>query len=179
MRRPIISIGRFLKPFAVKGEIKFEPYYPDQLSHKDIKPGFTGVAESAEADDPFNSGKKIKITASRQMNRFWMFRFAEYNSPEEVSELTNLDLWVERSSLPSLSNDQYLDADLIDCSVFDEEGKELGVIYDVIITGANDVWEVHAKDGKEIMIPVIDEVVLSVDIDEGKITVRLLDGLLE
>jgi len=179
MRRPIISVGRFLKPFGVKGDIKFEPYYPEHIAFSDIKPGFTGFADARDSNDPTVSGEKIKITSSKTMNRYWMFRLAGYNSPEEVSAITNLDLWVERGTLPSISDIEYLDVDLIGCSVFDEGGAELGTISDVIVTGANDVWEIHSKDGKEILIPVIDEVVLNVDIDNGKITVRLLDGLVE
>ena len=68
----------------------------------------------------------------------------------------------------------------IDMDVVNEEGEELGVLYDVMQTGANDVFVVKLKDtGKELLLPNIPSCVLNVDIESRKITVHVLDGLMD
>ena len=74
---------------------------------------------------------------------------------------------------------QYLISDLMEIEVFDaDSGKLLGKISDVSKTGANDVWHIMSN-GKEYLIPVIDDVVISVDIDANKIVIRPLKGIFE
>jgi 16S rRNA processing protein RimM len=64
--------------------------------------------------------------------------------------------------------------------VYEESGEKLGVLLDVLQTGANDVYVVKRdKDGKEILIPGIDECILDIDLEENKITVHLLEGLVD
>ena len=55
----------------------------------------------------------------------------------------------------------------------------LGVLKDVIQTGANDVYVVECTDGREVMIPAIKDCILSVDVEEGRMVVHLLKGLME
>lgn len=67
---------------------------------------------------------------------------------------------------------------LVGLEVVDEERGVLGVIQDVIVTGANDVWVVRGG-AREVLVPDIPDVVLDVDIESGRVLVRLLPGLLE
>ena len=62
--------------------------------------------------------------------------------------------------------------------VVTDAGERLGILTDVIQTGANDVYEVERKDGKPLLLPVIPECVLSVDVQAGVMRVHVLDGLL-
>ena len=64
--------------------------------------------------------------------------------------------------------------------VEDEDGKELGVLYDVLQTGANDVFVVKMKDTeKELLLPNIPDCVLNVDLELRKVTVHIMDGLMD
>ena len=64
--------------------------------------------------------------------------------------------------------------------VVDEENKELGVLFDVMQTGANDVFVVKLKDSdKELLLPNIPDCVLDVDLESRVITVHVLDGLMD
>ena len=63
-------------------------------------------------------------------------------------------------------------------TVENEDGSELGTLQDVIATGANDVYDVRLSDGRQVLIPAIRECILSVDVEEGRMRVHLLDGLL-
>ena len=59
-----------------------------------------------------------------------------------------------------------------------ENGDPLGGISEILTTGTNDVYIVKGLNPKELLIPAIPEVVLSVDVDSNLMTVRLLDGLI-
>ena len=73
-------------------------------------------------------------------------------------------------------NENYYISDLLECMVIDEQGTILGRISDVWIMPANDVWVLTTKDG-DIPLPVIDDVILSTDIEKKQIVIRLIDGL--
>ncbi|MFZ9761001.1 MAG: ribosome maturation factor RimM [Candidatus Kapaibacteriota bacterium] len=72
--------------------------------------------------------------------------------------------------------EQYFISDLIGCTGIDEQGKVLGTITDVWIMPANDVWVLSTPEG-DIPLPVIDEVILSTDIQKKQVVIRLIDGL--
>ena len=63
--------------------------------------------------------------------------------------------------------------------VVDEDGKELGIVKQVIQTGANDVYVVKHEDGTELLLPAIRQCVKEVDLESGKLTVYLMPGLRE
>ena len=86
-------------------------------------------------------------------------------------------LFAERSALGELPEGVYYIADLIGLSVRKETGEEIGKIKDVLQTGANDIYVVARGGAKDLLVPVIPEVVLSVDVDGGEVTVSLPDGL--
>ena len=61
--------------------------------------------------------------------------------------------------------------------VFTENGAEFGTLRDVLETGANDVYIIDTTDGKEVLVPAIKQCILDVDIEEQKMTIHLLEGL--
>ena len=63
--------------------------------------------------------------------------------------------------------------------VMTDEGSELGIIDDVLQTGANDVYVVKQPSGKEVLLPAIKDCILSVDVEAGLMEVHVLDGLLD
>ncbi len=170
MPSEMLALGRFLKPHGIDGELKFEPYLPDDVKPGDIPPG---IVQSS----PSTKQEKILIAAGREAGRLWLLKPDGVNSPEEAARLTNRELWVERSLLPALPEGDYYQQDIIGCRVFEEDKNELGVIDHIIATGANDVWQIARKGGGELLIPFIPDVVLSVDIENATIVVRLMEGL--
>ena len=79
--------------------------------------------------------------------------------------------------LGELPEGVYYIADLIGCEVFSDDGENLGKISDVFNTGANDIYAVSAPQRKDLLIPVMDETVLNVDIENKKVIVHLIEGL--
>lgn len=85
----------------------------------------------------------------------------------------------EKNALP-LEEDEYYTRDLYGLEVFTEEGELLGELQEVYVTGANDVYGVKGQDQqKELLIPAIKQCILTVDIKNKKMIVKLLEGLRE
>ena len=94
-----------------------------------------------------------------------------------MERLRQCTLWVPREKAVKLQKDEYYIADLIGLKVLDEKDEEIGVLTEVIATGANDVYEIKKKDGSELLLPAIKECILDVQVEEGIIKVHILDGL--
>ena len=63
--------------------------------------------------------------------------------------------------------------------VMTDEGEQLGILKDVLQTGANDVYIVETSEGKEVLLPAIKECVLKVDVEAGEVLVHIMPGLLD
>ena len=84
-----------------------------------------------------------------------------------------------RENAVKLKKNEYFIADLVGMDVFTEDGERLGSLRNVIQTGANDVYEVAMENGKDVLIPAIRQCIIDVNVEEAKMTVHLLEGLLE
>ena len=94
---------------------------------------------------------------------------------------THLDVYKRqpRDQAVKLEPDEYFITDLIGLTVRSDDGETLGTMKDVLETGANDVYVVQMKDGKEILLPAIGDCILDVDREQGIMTVHILDGLMD
>ena len=82
-----------------------------------------------------------------------------------------------RANAVRLRKDEYFVADLIGIDVWEDNGEKLGVLKDVIETGANDVYMITLEDGKELLLPAIKECILNVDVENRKMEVHVMEGL--
>ena len=89
----------------------------------------------------------------------------------------NQVIYAEREILGELPDGVYYIADLIGLDIVTEDGEKIGTVSDVFNTGSNDIYEVKREGKKNLLLPVIDDVVLNIDVEGGKITVRMMDGL--
>lgn len=97
--------------------------------------------------------------------------------PEEARNLIGQVLYIDRDDI-QLEEGRYFIEDIVGLSVFDQRTGEIyGKVSDVLRTGANDVYQVTCQDGKDYLIPVIDDVVKSVDILSGRIEIIPIKGL--
>ena len=102
----------------------------------------------------------------------------DVDSIEAAGALKNSVIEVERSELGELPEGVYYICDLIGCRVENDSGVYLGKIKDVIKTGSNDVYSLNdTKSGREILIPVLPETIISVNTADKIVKVKLLKGL--
>lgn len=164
------KVGVITSPHGIRGEVKVFPTTDDPARFKKLKEVF------------LDTGKErivLHIAQVKLFKQFVILKFREYDSINEVENLRKKELWISRSQAVPLQKDEYFIADLIGISVELKDGRMLGVLKDVIQTGANDVYVVECTDGREVMIPAIKDCILSVDVEEGRMVVHLLKGLME
>ncbi len=163
-----LEVGKIVNTHGLKGEVKIVTWtdYPEVFEDLEY------VFAKKKTEEIKLNLKNIKY----QKNNI-IAKFSEINSIEEAETFKNCVLTAERDMLGELPEGVYYIADLIGCEVFSDEGENLGKISDVFNTGANDIYAVSAPQRKDMLIPVTDDTVKSVDIENKKVIVHLIEGL--
>lgn len=97
-------------------------------------------------------------------------------SREEAQKLLGLELTVPRDLVPPPPDGSYYHFQLIDMEVYTISGELLGAVTEILDVGPNDVYVVN-NDGREVLVPALEGVVLDVDVESARMTVELPDGL--
>jgi 16S rRNA processing protein RimM len=169
--RRYVTIGRIIKSVGVKGEV---------LAQLRVKASFDELVDiEAWVTPPDLGWRSGRITSIQPHQDRFRLSFEGLDSKEAAKPLSGKTLVVaahdiDEAILESATDEQ----SVIGYQVSDDAYGDLGTISDIIITGANDVWDVSGRYG-QVLIPVIDEVVCDIDEDAGRIKVHLLPGLIE
>lgn len=165
-----LKVGVVTSVHGIKGEVKVFPTTDDSRRFKKLKQVY------------LDTGKELlslEIEGVKFFKQMVILKFKGYENPDDVMKFRQKELWIDRKDAVRLSKDEYFIADLIDMEVCDEEGKLIGTLKDVISTGANDVYAVETTEGKEVLFPAIKKCVLDVDTEARKMTVHVMEGLLD
>ena len=165
-----LKVGVVTSVHGIKGEVKVFPTTDDSRRFKKLKQVY------------LDTGKELlslEIEGVKFFKQMVILKFKGYENPDDVMKFRQKELWMDRKDAVRLSKDEYFIADLIDMDVCDEEGKLIGTLKDVISTGANDVYAVETPEGKEVLFPAIKQCVLDVDTEARKMTVHVMEGLLD
>ncbi|MBQ7360730.1 MAG: ribosome maturation factor RimM [Lachnospiraceae bacterium] len=166
----IFQVGAITSTHGVRGEVKVFPTTDDVRRFKKLK------------EVLLDTGKEmltLEIESVKFFKQFVILKFKGIDSLNDVEKYRSKNLYVTRENAVKLRKDEYFIADLIGLSVLTDEEEPFGELVDVIQTGANDVYVVKMADGKEVLLPAIKECILSVDMDERKMMVHVMDGLLD
>ncbi len=156
-----LMVGKLRRPHGVNGEIimDVETDFPERLRRgKTIYVG--------EEHQP------MIIKTIRPQDRAILLSFDGYDDCDQVGVLRNHLVYVKAADLPRLPEGEYYYHQLLNLRVIDEQGQELGVLTDILETGANDVYVVTSSDGTELLFPAIADVLLHVDLKKREIQVR-------
>ncbi|MNN88326.1 Ribosome maturation factor RimM [compost metagenome] len=108
----------------------------------------------------------------------YIVKFKEFDNINEVEKYKGWELKVSKEDSVELPANEYYFHEIIGCRVISDEGEELGVIEEILRPGANDVWVVRLPNRKQLLLPVIDDVILEVDVSEKLVKVHVMEGLL-
>ena len=162
-----LAIGKLRKPHGVRGELLMEVLtdFPER-----IKPGLTVYV--GEAYDP------IRVRGRRNHAKGILIAFDDYHNPEDTGVFRNQLVYVRTDEIPPLPDGEYYQYQLLGLRVVSDQGQELGILTDILETGANDVYIVRPQAGDEILIPAIESVIRAIDLENEEMVVHLLDGLI-
>jgi 16S rRNA processing protein RimM len=167
-----LVVGRVLRPHGVRGEVKIAIHtgYPERLAtHKFF---YLSHPHTPDAVHPYLV-ERVRVRADVAL-----VKLGGRDSRNDVEELRGMWVQVPVEKAAPLDPGEYYQYQLVGVSVETEGGEWLGQIADVLETGANDVYLVLGPYG-EVLLPAIEEVVRTIDIDARRMVVHLLPGLLD
>lgn len=164
-----LQVGVITQTHGIRGEVKVFPTTDDAGRFKKLK---EAILDTGRERIP------VEIEGVKFFKQFVILKFKGYDSINDVEKYKQGKLMITRDKAVKLKKDEYFVADLVGCLVVTEEGETFGTLKDVLATGANDVYVVSREDGTEVLLPAIKDCVKAVDMEQKKITVHIMDGLL-
>lgn len=167
--RELIKVGKIVGTHGYKGSVKVQPLtdFPERF-----QPGNKFIVVRGEHI------KELVLVSCSSHKGPLLMKFQDIDDMETAERYRNLFLSVTSDQLYPLPDGSYYHFQLIGMRVEDIDKGYLGVLSEVLETGANDVYVVKSDTYGEILIPAIKQVVLSVNVNHQLMQVRLLEGLL-
>ncbi|MBR6615135.1 MAG: 16S rRNA processing protein RimM [Lachnospiraceae bacterium] len=166
----LLRVGVITSTHGVRGEVKVFPTTDDMNRFKKLK---TVILDTGREQ------KTLNVEHVKFFKNMVILKFKGFDNINDVEMWRQKDLLITRDQAVKLSPDENFIVDLIGLTVMTDEGEKLGVMMDVLQTGANDVYIVKTDAGKEILLPAIKDCILKVDLEKGEMLVHVLDGLLD
>lgn len=164
-------IGKIVNTHGTTGEVKVK-----QISDFDERFTPGAIVYVIDQNDALT---QLTIESARRHKNHLLLRFENYRSLQSAEPFKGLSLMIKREQLTELKEHEYYYYEIIGCLVTTTDGVEIGVVDSILSPGANDVWVVKNKQGKEYLIPYIADVVKEVDVSEKKIIIEVMEGLLD
>lgn len=165
-----VLVGKVSKPHGLKGQLKIYPY--------------SGSTENFQSYSrlrlTYPDGKPLgwfDVRENRNQGKFAVVTLAGIHSRTEAEAVTGFEIWVDRDSMPPLTDEEFYWQDLIGRDVITVSGMRLGKVSSFLATGAHDILVVTEKD-REYMIPAVEQFVLGLNEDDA-LVVDPPEGLLE
>ena len=160
MKPEYLMIGEITKPQGVRGELKVRP-----VTHDPYR--FEGMTEAyMKRGDEY---RRVQIAVNRVTGDAAFISLEGVESREQAEKLRGTLLYVDRAHAIELTEDETFLCDLMGLKGVDNEGREIGVITDVLQPGGNDVYVFSGKRG-QVLVPALKSVVRKVDLEAGVMT---------
>ncbi len=164
------QVGVITSPHGIAGEVNVFPTTDDPKRFRRLKEVILvkGKTEST-----------VEIENIKFFKQMVILKLKGYDDRDSVEKLRQCSLLVPRENAVRLQKDEYFIADLIGLKVLDadQSDAEIGILEDVMSTGANDVYVIRKTSGEELLLPAIKQCVLEVNVMDGFVKVHLLEGL--
>ncbi len=163
------KIGTIVNTHGLKGELKILSVtdFPE-LRYKKGKQLYIVTKEKNIA---------VTIKSAKVQKNMYMIVFNGLEDINLVEKYKGFDLVVSEDEQQGLEKDEYYYREIIGLTVETIEGETLGTIKEIMSPGANDVWVVNRKGQDDLLLPVIDDVIKKVDLENQKVTIELMEGL--
>ena len=164
-----LEIGQIVNTNGLKGFLKVKPLTDDITRFEALEKVYIQKG---------NELVEFTIQDVKYSKNMVLLKLEGIDDIDEAQKYRNFYIKINREDAVELEDNSYFIVDIIGSEVYTDEDVFLGKVIDVFPTGSNDVYTVKAEDGKEILLPAIEDVIKNVDIKNKKIIVHLLEGLI-
>lgn len=172
MKMNLFNVGKIVNTHGIKGELKV--LTTSDFAELRLKKGNHVIACSPDGKQQ----KTLRIVSTRMHKNMYLLTVEGIDSLTAAESFKQWELKIEQSQLHRLPEGEYYFHEIIGCKVVTDQGRLLGEIRSILTPGANHVWVVPLGPKKELLLPVIDDVILNVDVQAKMVTVHLLEGLM-
>lgn len=163
------ELGQIVNTFGIKGMVKVKPFTDNIEQFEELEKIYIKN----------KSGKKeYQIQEVKFHKQMVLIKFEGIDNPEDAELLRNSYVLINRKDTKPLEEGTYYIVDLLGSEVYTDENILLGKVEDIFNTGSNDIYVVKDELGKQILLPGIPDVIKQVDIENKKITVHIIPGLM-
>ncbi|KQL54654.1 16S rRNA processing protein RimM [Heyndrickxia shackletonii] len=121
---------------------------------------------------------ELVVKSHRIHKNFDLLTFEGYTNINEVEKWKNGILKVSKEQLGKLDEGEFYFHEIVGCQVLTTSNELVGVVKEILTPGANDVWVVKGEKGKEYLIPYIEPIVKHINVQEKRIIIEPMEGLL-
>ena len=164
-----LELGQIVNTFGIRGQVKVKPFTDDIKKFDTFKEIFV------EKKNQLQLFQIEKVNYSKGMV---ILKLKGIETPEQAETLRNCYIKMDRKNAKKLPEGTYYIADLIGLDVYSDEEELLGKVDDIYNSGSADIYVVKDELGKQILLPGIKDVIKQIDVDNEKIIVHLIDGLI-
>ena len=164
----LLKVGVITTTHGVRGEVKVYPTTDEPQRFLDLEYVLLDTGKEL---------RRLDIKNVRFFKNLVILKFDGIDNINDIEMYKGRDLWVPREEAQELDEDEYYIGDLIGMEVVLEDNTHFGTLKDVMETGANDVYIIDSLEHGEVLIPAIRECILDVDMDEERMTIHLMEGL--
>ncbi len=165
-----LEIGQIVNTFGIKGQVKIVPFTDDITRFDELKEIYI---------EKKNELKLFQIEQVNYKKNMVILKLKGIETVEEAEKLRNCYLKIDRKDAKKLPKDTYFIVDLLGLDVYTDEGKLLGKVDDIYNAGSSDIYVIKDELGKQILLPAIKDVLKEVDLENQKIIVHLIKGLVD
>ena len=163
-----LEIGQFVNTFGVKGMVKIKPFTDDITRFDNLKNVYVETNKVK---------RQYEIEEVKYHKEMVLIKFKGIDKLEEAEMLRNAILKVNRKDEPELEEGTYYIVDLLGIDVYSDEGEHLGKLDDIYNHGSSDIYVVKNELGKQLLLPAISDVIKEINLEEKRIVVHILEGL--
>lgn len=164
----VFRIGQIVNTQGLKGEVRVYPYTNDKSRFDDLKHFYTDKSLNTE----------YKVERVRYKGNMVIMKIKDVDSIELAEKLKTKNMYLSREDSIELEEDEFFVSDLIGLNVFTVDGKEVGKVTDVLQHAINDVYVIESN-GKEYLIPSVEKFVPTIDLENNKMIIDPLKGMLD
>lgn len=164
-----IKVGRIINTHGIKGELKVFPLTDNLDRFDDLKIVYLG-----------NNKEKVEIEQVKYHKGLVIIKFREFDNINQVLRFKDDFIYIDEEDKVKLPEGHYFIFDIIDCDVYDTEGRKIGIVIDVLQYTSNDVYVVKDQDkNKQYLIPAVKQFIVDIDVDNKKIIIDPIEGMIE